>query len=105
MADDNKLSKIEAKAADILKNHNGVYLDKRLYTTLKKEFPSLSRKEFEQVLEQILKKGYSMERGLIRPLTAKEAEKQLQEHEGGKNVGKGASERPRLSTKRGIWVS
>ena len=40
MADDNELSTIEAKAADILKNHNGVYLDKRLYTTLKKQFPS-----------------------------------------------------------------
>jgi hypothetical protein len=102
MADDNELSTIEAKAADILKNHNGVYLDKRLYTTLKKEFPKLTRKDFQQVVEQILNKGYSMERGLIRPLTAKEAEKQIQEHEEGKNVGKGASERPRLSTKRGI---
>ena len=43
-----------------------------------------------------------MQHGLIRPLTANEIEKQLQEHEGGKKAGKGASGRPRLSNKRGI---
>jgi hypothetical protein len=102
MADDNELSKIETKAGEILKDHNGVYIDKRLYAALKKEFPGLSRKDFQQVLENILNKGYSMQHGLIRPLTANEAEKQRQEHEGGKNVGKGSSERPRLSNKRGI---
>jgi hypothetical protein len=102
MTDDNKLSKIEAKAREILENHNGVYLDKRLYTILRKDFPGLSRKDFQHVLENILDKGYSMQHGLIRPLTANEAEKQLQEHEGGKKSGKGASGRPRLSNKRGI---
>jgi hypothetical protein len=102
MTDDEELSKIETKARDILKDHNGVYLDKRLYTTLKKDFPGLSRKDFQEVLENILNKGYSMQHGLIRPLTANETEKQLQEHEGGKKSGKGASGRPRLSNKRGI---
>jgi hypothetical protein len=102
MTDDNELSKIEAKAREILKNHNGVYLDKRLYTILRKEFPGLSRKDFQEVLENILNKGYSMQHGLIRPLTPNEAEKQLQEHESGKKSGKGASDRPRLSNKRGI---
>ncbi len=102
MADDDELSKIELKARDILKHHNGVYLDKRLYTELKKDFPDLSRKDFQKVLENILNKGYLMKHGLIRPLTANEAEKQLQEHEGGKKSGKGASGRPRLSNKRGI---
>jgi hypothetical protein len=102
MTDDNKLSKIEARAGDILKDHNGVYLDKRLYAALRKDFPSLSRKDFQEVLENILDKGYSMQHGLIRPLTANEVEKQLQEHEGGKKAGKGASGRPRLSNKRGI---
>jgi hypothetical protein len=97
MTDDNELSKIEAKAREILKNHNGVYLDKRLYTILRKEFPGLSRKDFQEV-----NKGYSMQHGLIRPLTPNEAEKQLQEHESGKKSGKGASDRPRLSNKRGI---
>ncbi len=102
MTDDNKLSKIEVKAREILENHNGVYLDKRLYTILRKDFPDLSRKDFQNVLENILDKGYSIQHGLIRPLTANEAEKQLQEHESGKKSGKGASDRPRLSNKRGI---
>jgi hypothetical protein len=102
MVDDDTLSVIETKANTILKDHNGVYLDKRLYSTLKKDFPKLSRKDFNKVLDKILSKGYSMERGLIRPLTANEAQNQLKEHEEGKNSGKGASERPRLSTKRGI---
>jgi hypothetical protein len=102
MTDDNKLSKIEERAGDILKDHNGVYLDKRLYAALRKDFPSLSRKDFQEVLENILNNGYSMQHGLIRPLTANEIEKQLQEHEGGKKAGKGASGRPRLSNKRGI---
>jgi hypothetical protein len=102
MADDKELSKIEEMAGEILKNHNGVYLDKRLYTALRKEFPDLSRKDFQQVLENVLNKGYSMQHGLIRPLTANEAEKRLQEHENGKKSGKGASGRPRLSNKRGI---
>jgi len=104
MTDDEELSKIEEKARDILKHHNGVYLDRRLYTALKKDFPGLSRKDFHEVLENLLNKGYSMQHGLIRPLTANEAEKQLQEqeHESGKKSGKGASGRPRLSNKRGI---
>ena len=102
MTDDNELSKIEEKAGEILKNHNGVYIVKRLYTALRKEFPGLSRKDFQLVLENILNKGYTMQHGLIRPLTTNEAEKQLQEHESGKKSGKGASGRPRLSNKRGI---
>ncbi len=102
MNDDHELSKIEERAGDILKDHNGVYLDKRLYAALKKEFPDLSRKDFQEVLDTLLIRGYSMERGLIRRLSANEAEKQLKEHESGKKSGKGASERPRLSTKRGI---
>ena len=103
MTDNNELSAIEAKAGEILKGHNGVYLDKRLYAVLKKSFPGLTRKDFNKVLDSLLTSGYSMERGLIRPLTANEVEKQQkEEHESGKKAGKGASERPRLSTKRGI---
>ncbi|WP_048190242.1 hypothetical protein [Methanobacterium sp. SMA-27] len=103
MTDNNELSAIESKAGEILKGHNGVYLDKRLYTVLKKGFPGLTRKDFNKVLDSLLTSGYSMERGLIRPLTANEVEKQQkEEHESGKKAGKGASERPRLSTKRGI---
>jgi hypothetical protein len=102
MMDNNKLSTIETKAGEILKHHNGVYLDKRLYAVLKKEFPGLSRKDFQLILDRILNKGYSIQHGLIRPLSANEAKKQLQEHESGKKSGKGAVGRPRLSNKRGI---
>ncbi|MDD3986083.1 MAG: hypothetical protein PHY59_09500 [Methanobacterium sp.] len=103
MTNNNELSKIEIKAGEILKGHNGVYLDKRLYTVLKKDFPTLSRKDFNKVLNTILTQGYSLERGLIRPLTANEIEKQQkEEHEIGKKSGKGASGRPRLPDKRGI---
>ena len=101
MTDDNRLSQMETKSIEILKGHNGVYLDKKLYSALKKEFPNITRKEFQDVLDSITSNGYSMERGLIRPLTAKESEKQLKE-KSDKKSGKGASDRPRLSTKRGI---
>ena len=100
MTDNNKLSKIEERAGEILRDHNGVYLDKRLYTALRKDFPTLSRKDFQEVLENILDKGYSMQHGLIRPLTANEIEKQLQEHEGGKKAGKGSSETPKAFRKK-----
>ena len=102
MDEDKSLSKIENRADEILKAHNGVYIDKRLYTILKKEFPKITRKEFNKVLESLLNNGYSIERGLIRPLTDNEIKEQVKEHEEGKKAGKGPSERPRLSTKRGI---
>ena len=56
MTDDNELSTIEAKAGEILKGHNGVYLDKRLYAVLKKDFPGLSSKDFNKVLDSLLNK-------------------------------------------------
>lgn len=102
MSEDEDLSDIEKRADEILKGHNGVYLDKRLYSALKKDFPKLSRNEFRTVLNNLLEVGYSMERGLIRPLTENEIKVKMKEHEEGKNSGKGSSERPRLSTKRGI---
>ncbi len=102
MNNDEGLSAIEKRADEILKGHNGVYLDKRLYSALRKDFPDLSRKEFQNVLESLLKNGYSIERGLIRPLTDNEFKAQVKEHEEGKNSGKGSSDRPRLPNKRGI---
>jgi hypothetical protein len=102
MDEDKSLSKIEKRASDILKDHNGVYLDKRLYTILKKDFPKLTRKEFNSVLEYLLDNGYSLERGLIRPLTDNKVKSQIKEHDEGKNAGKGPSERQRLSTLRDI---
>jgi hypothetical protein len=102
MDEDTNLSKIEQKANDILKDHNGVYLDKRLYSILKKDFPKLTRKEFNKVLDALINNGYSLERGLIRPLTDNKVKSQVKEHEEGKMVGKGPSERQRLSTLRDI---
>lgn len=103
---DKDLTAIEKRADEILKGHNGVYLDKRLYSTLKKDFPKITRKEFQGVLNTLLKNGYSIERGLIRPLTENEfkaqLEEQVKEHDEGKNSGKGSSGRPRLPDKRGI---
>jgi hypothetical protein len=102
LSEDKDLSAIEKKADEILKGHNGVYLDNRLYSALRKDFPNLSRKEFKKVLDSLLETGYSLERGLIRPLTENEIKVQMKEHEEGKNSGKGSSDRPRLPTKRGI---
>jgi len=102
LSEDEDLSAIEKKADEILKGHNGVYLDNRLYSVLRKDFPKLSRKDFRKVMDTLLNTGYSLERGLIRPLTENEIKVQMKEHEEGKNSGKGSSERPRLSTKRGI---
>ncbi|UTB32020.1 MAG: hypothetical protein NKF70_11025 [Methanobacterium sp. ERen5] len=102
LSEDKDLSTIEKKADEILKGHNGVYLDNRLYSALRKDFPELSRKDFRKVVDNLLETGYSIERGLIRPLTENEIKVQMKEHDEGKNSGKGSSDRPRLSTKRGI---
>lgn len=102
MVSDEELSMIEKRADEILKSHNGVYLDKRLYPALRKDFPKLSRKTFQKVLDNLLNSGYSIERGLIRPLTENEFKAQVKEHEEGKNSGKGSSGRPRMPEKRGI---
>lgn len=102
LSEDEDLSAIEKKADEILKGHNGVYLDNRLYSALRKDFPKLSRKDFRKVLDNLINTSYSMERGLIRPLTENEINVQMKEHEEGKNSGKGSSERNRLPNKRGI---
>ena len=47
MTDDNKLSKVEERAGEILKDHNGVYLDKRL-CSLKKGFSKFIKKGFSR---------------------------------------------------------
>jgi hypothetical protein len=48
MIDDNNLSNIEIRANELLKDHNGVYLEK-LYIALKREIPDLSRADFREV--------------------------------------------------------
>ena len=99
MTDKDKLALIEVRAANIIKDHNGVYLEKKLYTTLKIEFPSLSRKDFQAVLSQLSRGDYVFEHGLIKLLTAKKLTKKYIDN---KKPGKGDSERIRLPNKKGI---
>ncbi|MDP3066341.1 MAG: hypothetical protein Q8N08_06320 [Methanobacteriaceae archaeon] len=101
MTPDNELSNIEAKANAILKDHNGVYLEKRLYSLLKKKFPDLTRKDFQDVLDKLLEKDFVLQRGLIRPVSHKETSG-AQKTSLGKRAGKGASEKPRRPDKKGI---
>ena len=105
MTDNDKLSQVETKANDILKDHNGVYLEKRLYTALKKEFPNLSRADFREVLNELLYEDYVLEHGLIKPMTDKNTKKSGANHVKGKRSGKGASKPQRVPGKREIWIN
>jgi hypothetical protein len=102
MTDKDKLSHIEVRADNIIKDHNGVYLEKKLYTTLKIEFPSLSRKDFQAVLNQLSKGDYVFEHGLIKLLKVKEPDKLTKKYIDNKKTGKGDSELTRLPDKREI---
>jgi len=99
MTDNEKLSQIETKADEILKSHNGVYLEKKLYINLKNEFPNLSRANFRNVISELLKKDYVMEHGLIRPLSDKKT-KRPKKYVDDAKPGKGASETQRIPDKR-----
>ncbi|SCG86246.1 hypothetical protein [Methanobacterium congolense] len=100
MTSTEELSRIEEKACELLENHNGIYLEKRLYKKLKEEFPALSRKDFQTVMDEVLKHGYAKEHALIKPITDKEAKKDEQDFSKGKLSGKGHSEIPRIPNKR-----
>jgi hypothetical protein len=99
MTDNDKLSTIEKKADEMLKSHNGVYLEKRLYSNLKREFPDLSRADFRNVLDELLQKDYVLEHGLIRPYTDKKT-KRSKKYVDDTKPGKGASETQRIPDKR-----
>lgn len=99
MTDNDKLTKIEKKADDMLKEHNGVYLEKQLYKKLKGKFPSLTRTEFKEVLDKLLEEDYSMERGLIRP-KAKETKRTSEKFVDDSKPGKGSSDTLRVPDKR-----
>lgn len=97
MTNDDKLSQIEKRADEMLKEHNGVYLEKRLYNTLKREFSDLSRADFREVLSELLKKDYVMEHGLIKPMTDKNRPKGYVDDA---KPGKGAPKPQRIPDKR-----
>ena len=99
MIDKDKLSKIKNRANDIIKDHNGVYLEKKLYTTLKIEFPSLTRKDFQAVLNELSQGDYVFEHGLIKLLTTKKPDKLTKQYID-KKTGKGDTEHTRIPDKR-----
>lgn len=101
MTSDDELSNLETRANAILKDHNGVYLEKRLYSILKKEFPDLTRKTFQDILNKLLEEDFVMQRGLIRPVANKE-NSEAQKTSAGKKSGKGGTEKARSPDKRGI---
>ena len=101
MTDDDELSSIKVRANDILKDHNGVYLEKRLYSILKKEFPQLSKADFRKILNKLLYKDYTIEHGFIRPIRDKKS-RSNENYATGKRSGKGASKPQRIPGKREI---
>lgn len=96
MTDNDKLSKIVSKADEVLKEHGNVYLERRLFTTLKSEFKDLSRADFKTVLDELTKEDYLLERGLIKPQLNKESKNKA----AGKRTGKGTSDTQRIPDKR-----
>lgn len=100
MTDNDNLSRIETRADDILKEHNGIYLERRLYNILKREFPDLSRVDFKEVVNELLQKGYVLERGLIKPPVDKGSKRSPEKYVDDTKPGKGASDHQRIPDKR-----
>jgi hypothetical protein len=100
MTDNDKLSKIETRADDFLKEHNGVYLEKKLYNALTKDFPDLSRADFKKVLNKLVEERYFLERGLIRPQVEHGSKKSSIKYDDDAKQGKGTSEQQRIPDKR-----
>jgi len=101
MIEEHDVSQIVDKADNIIKDHNGVYLEKRLYKELKKAFPTLSRNDFKEVISQLLQNNYSMEHGLIRQLKGKESGK-IPKFVDNKKSGKKDKETTLIPNKRGL---
>ncbi len=99
MADDDKITKIIKRADDMLKEHNGVYLEKQLYKKLKRKFRDLKRAEFNAVLDGLLKEDYTMERGLIRP-KAENTKRASDKYVDDSKPGKGTADHQRIPDKR-----
>ncbi len=101
MNDEDKQSNVFTRANEILNDHNGVYLEKRLYLILKKEFPDLTRNDFHDILNKLLDGDYVMQRGLIRQLPPNKS-KTIREGYSDTKQGKGASDASRPPDKKGI---
>lgn len=100
MKDNEYIASVLRKSNDILKEHNGVYLEKKLYITLKEEFPQLKRVDFRKVLKELLETDYVLDRNLIRPVKDKKSEKLSKKDIEDKKQGKGSTESLRIPDKR-----
>jgi hypothetical protein len=100
MTDKDKLSKITNRAYDVLKEHNGVYLEKKLYNKLLLDFPDLSRADFKKILNELIEERYFLERGLIRPRIEHGPKKSSKRYNDGTKPEKGVSEQQRIPDKR-----
>ncbi len=96
---DDKRIRIKERADELLKEHNGVYLEKQLYKKLKRKFPDLKIAEFNEVLDKLLEQDYFMERGLIRP-KAKETKRSSDKYADDSKPGKGTADHQRIPDKR-----
>ena len=76
-------------------------LKKNYIAALKIEYPSLSRKDFQEVISQLGEGDYVFEHGLIRRLPDKESEKNLKKF-ADKKPGKGDPESIRVPNKREV---
>ncbi|MGZ4857413.1 MAG: hypothetical protein ACXVZU_03495, partial [Methanobacteriaceae archaeon] len=86
---------------EVLNDHNGVYLEKRLYLILKKEFPDLTRNHFQDILNKFLRDDYVMQHGLIKRLPHNKS-KIAQAGYAGTKQGKGAADVSRRPDKKGL---
>lgn len=93
-------SSVLKKSLEILKDHNGVYLEKRLYNALKREFPDLRRKDFQDVLDGLLENDFVLERNLIRPVKDKKSKNLSKKDIEDKKQDKGSYESLRIPDKR-----
>ena len=100
MTNNDNISKMEKRANDLLKGHNNVYLERRLYSNLKKECPKLSRTDFKEILDELLVKEYVLERGLIRLKIDKKSKRSSEKYVDEAKPGKGDSEHQRIQDKR-----
>lgn len=102
MTDEDRLSQVKEKAIDALDHHNGVYIEKRLYKFLRTEFPDLSRKEFQEVVDELLEGEYVLEHELIKHLPHRESKELIKQYSTGSMPKKDVSGGLKIPNKRDI---
>jgi hypothetical protein len=102
MTDEDRLSQVKERAIDALNHHNGVYIEKRLYKVLRKEFSDLSRKEFQEVVDSLLEGEYVLEHELIKRLPNKQSKELVKQYATGSMPKKNVSGGLKIPNKRDI---